>query len=145
MQNWLDSPWIQLPCTTQAMWHAKGHFEVPGYYGDYWYVWATFDGVTYYTMKANYGDFGSCTGWSGSYNTGVELSTLVYDTVPVVWPQYNFQFEIAMFTDGDGCGVNPPSVGGGVGIEFDDFLVDGTTCPSPVEEQSWGRVKSMFK
>jgi hypothetical protein len=143
MQNWLDSPWISfcpspVPGPGVAKWHAKGHFEIAGYYGDYWYVWATFDGVNYYTLKANYGDFGGCSGWSTSYNNGVELSTLT----GVTWPQYNVQFEIAMYTDGDGT---QPTIGGCAGIVFDDILLDGTVCPSPTENQSWGNIKSMFR
>ena len=38
MQNWLDTPWIHLSGSEDATWHAKGHFEVAGYDGDYWTV-----------------------------------------------------------------------------------------------------------
>lgn len=137
MQNWLDSPWINLWGAYDARWHAKAHFEVAGYDGDYWYVWATFDGVTYYTLKANYGDMGSCTGWSTSYANGVNLCTLPGG------PSWVTQVQIshAMYTDAN---ATLPTAGGCCGIVFDDILFDRTS-PCPVDHNSWGSVKALFR
>ncbi|MBM3307494.1 MAG: hypothetical protein FJY74_04130 [Candidatus Eisenbacteria bacterium] len=143
MQNWLDSPWIDVSYAVEAKFSAKGHFEIPGYYGDYWYVWATFNGIDYYTLWANYGDFGACSGWSTSYNNGKTLHTLAG------WPANpegrQVQIEIAMYTDAAGTDI--PSVGGTIGICFDDLTVSGTweEPPNPVSEQSWGRIKAQYR
>ncbi|MBM3307493.1 MAG: hypothetical protein FJY74_04125 [Candidatus Eisenbacteria bacterium] len=141
MQNWLDSPWIGVyygPFSWEGVkWSCKAHFEVAGYDGDYWYVWATFDGVNYYTLKANYGDFGGCSGWSGSYNSGVRL-----DTLPGWQPDVQrVQIRHAMFTDSNGT---QPTIGGCCGIVFDDILVIGF-LHTPVERSSWGRIKAQFQ
>ncbi len=59
------------------------HFEVPTRDDDRMSIYCTFDGIDYYLLKAYWGDFGICYGWSGcwAYN-GFDVTALAAG-----WPQ----------------------------------------------------------
>jgi hypothetical protein len=88
-------------------------------------------------LKANYGDFGSCSGWSTSYSTGVNLCTLPGGPAAPDWVQISH----TMYTDSNGTLATG---GGSCGIVFDDILIDGT-ARSPAKRDSWGSVKALFR
>ena len=136
LQNWLDTPWIDISsawnyCVLRTM----VHFEVPTVDNDYLARWVTYDGVTYYQLNASWGDFGMCSGWSGSYwSIGKQLDLLT------PWPQSQVQVSHAFYTTANGCG---PGAGGGAGVAIDNVLLEGPHVA--VEERSWGSIKAMYR
>ncbi|MFH1689746.1 MAG: hypothetical protein ABIE42_05845, partial [Candidatus Eisenbacteria bacterium] len=47
-----------------------------------------------------------------------------------------------MYTTDNGCG---PGAGGDAGVMIDDVSFRGPLAGTPVEEQSWGSIKAMYK
>ena len=58
LQNWLDSPWIDISEAWSCKLRSAVHFEVPTVDNDYIARWVTYDGVNYYQLNASWGDFG---------------------------------------------------------------------------------------
>jgi hypothetical protein len=136
LQNWLDTPWIDIHTAYDyCLLRTMVHFEVPTVDDDYLARYVTYDGVTYYQLNASWGDFGTCSGWSGSYwTTGKQLDMLT------PWPQDRLQVSHVFHTTANGCG---PGAGGGAGITIDNVQVEGRWVP--VEERSWGGIKAMYR
>jgi hypothetical protein len=137
LQNWLDSPWINSTGYITCLLRSMMHFEVPTIDNDYLARWVTYDGVGYFQLNASWGDFGTCSGWSGSYwTTGKQL-----DIVYPPWPQAQVQISHAFYTTANGCG---PGAGGGAGITIDNVQLEGEPY-SPVESRSWGGIKALYR
>jgi hypothetical protein len=110
--------------------------EVPAVTSDNVVHKVTVDGGTvWYHLGAWVGDFGGCDGWSSNGVNGEILE----DIVPPPWG--DFIYKIQMNTDDGGCG---PGTAGGAGVNLDGFGVF-VTEGSPVEESSWGSIKSLFR
>jgi hypothetical protein len=135
LQNWLDSPWIDVSMAATCVLRGMYHFEVPTVDNDYMARWVTYDGINYYQLNASWGDFAQCSGWSTSYYNGKVLSTLT------PWPQSQVQISHAFYTTSNGCG---PGGGGGAGVTIDNVWLEGEEI-SPVESRSWSGIKSMFR
>ncbi|MBD3367925.1 MAG: hypothetical protein GF405_07120 [Candidatus Eisenbacteria bacterium] len=134
LDNSLISPAVNIAgssvCTLRFLLHA----EVPTVDNDYWTEEVTVDGGSTWVMTgAWWGDFGQCDGWGTSGISGTDLSPLL--------PGTTFQFRLSFYTTDNGCG---PGAAGGAGIMLDDTWLEDWTG-SPVEETTWGAVKSMFR
>ena len=134
LDNSLISPAVNIVgssvCTLRFLLHA----EVPTVDNDYWVEEITVDGGSNWVVTgAWWGDFGQCDGWGTGGIAGVDLSPLL--------PGTSFQFRLTFYSTDNGCG---PGAAGGAGIMLDDLWVEDWTG-SPVEETTWGAVKSMFR
>jgi len=134
LDNSLISPAVNITgssvCTLRFLLHA----EVPTVDNDYWTEEITVDGGSnWYMTGAWWGDFGQCDGWGTGGIDGVDLSPFL--------PGSSFQFRLTFYSTDNGCG---PGAAGGAGIMLDDTWVEDWTG-SPVEETTWGAVKSMFR
>ncbi len=138
LQNALFSPVIALPYAAESCTvHFFLHSEVPTYEDDYYAYYGTTDGVDYYSFGGWWGDFGQCDGWGSTpLGPGFSLTSL---TTP---PFYSAGAMFIMYTSDDGCG---PGTAGGAGIMLDDFWFEGTELVVPVEENSWGGIKAMYR
>jgi hypothetical protein len=135
LQNWLDTPWIDISDAGTCTHRSYVHVEIPTVDNDYFTCDVTFDGITYYNLRAAWGDFEACTGWSGNAQTGWAI-----DGLAAGWPQSQCQFEWTFFTTDNGCG---PGAAGGAGMTIDDVWLEGET--SSVEERSWGGIKALYR
>jgi hypothetical protein len=135
LQNWLDTPWIDISGAGTCTHHSLVHVEIPTVDNDYFTCDVTFDGTNYYNLRAAWGDFGTCDGWSGNAVTGWPI-----DALAAGWPQTQCQFEWTFWTTANGCG---PGTAGGAGMTIDDVSLDGEA--SPVEARSWGGIKAMYR
>jgi len=113
------------------------HSEVPTVDNDYWTFYGTIDGgTTWVGIASLWGDFGSCDGWGTTGIEGLDLGLACGGP-----PYGDTAFQIRFFTTDNGCG---PGAAGGAGIMLDDTWFEGLD-ESPVEEQSWGAIKSFFR
>jgi len=135
LQNWLDSPWIDVSMAATCLLRAAVHFEVPPIDNDYMARWVTYDGVNYYQLNATWGDAAACNLWSSSYYAGKQLDVLT------PWPQSQVQVSHAFYTTANGCG---PGAAGGAGVTIDRVWLEGEVI-SPVQAKSWGSIKSMYR
>ncbi len=94
--------------------------------------------MNYYQLNASWGDFGTCYGWSGAYLDDRQAARRP-DSAGL---QMQVQISHAFYTTANGCG---PGAGGGAGVTIDDMRLEGTPGPSPVESQSWGSIKAMYR
>ena len=134
LNNSLISPAVSIvgagTCTLRMLLHA----EVPTVDNDYWTEEVSVDGGgSWATTGAWWGDFGSCDGWGTSGISGIDISSFL--------PGTEFQFKLTFYSTENGCG---PSAAGGAGIMLDDTWLEDWTG-SPVEEQSWGSIKAMYR
>jgi hypothetical protein len=127
-------PVSAMSCTA----HFYMHFACPTLEDDFINYAVTTNGVDYYDIGGWWGDFGSCDGWgSTGVNIGFDVGQF---TTP---PFFSAGFMFTMVSSDDGCG---PGLGGDAGFMIDDFWFEGVPhIPVPVEETSWGSVKSMFR
>ena len=134
LNNSLISPAVSIvgagTCTLRMLLHA----EVPTVDNDYWTEEVSVDGGgSWATTGAWWGDFGSCDGWGTSGISGIDISSFL--------PGTEFQFKLTFYSTENGCG---PGAAGGAGIMLDDTWLEDWTG-SPVEEQSWGSIKAMYR
>ena len=113
------------------------HSEVPTVDNDYWTYLATIDGGTTWVAIASFwGDFGQCDGWGTAGISGLDIG------LNCGGPPYgDTAFELRFYTTDNGCG---PGAAGGAGIMLDDTWFEGQD-ESPVEEESWGAIKSFYR
>jgi hypothetical protein len=136
LQDALFTPVIPvsaMSCTA----HFAQHFAIPTVDNDYIAYYGTCDGLNYYGIAAYWGDFGSCDGWGGTaYNIG-------FDVGQFCTPPFNHAgFMWVMNTTDNGCG---PAGGGDAGAMIDDFWFEGEEYIVPVENESWGGIKAMYR
>ena len=134
LNNSLISPAVSIvgsaTCTLRMLLHA----EIPTVDNDYWTEEVSVDGGGSWTMTAAFwGDFGQCDGWGTSGINGYDISPLLPGTA--------FRYKITFYSTDNGCG---PGAAGGAGIMLDDTWLEDWTG-SPVEEQSWGSIKAMYR
>ena len=134
LNNSLISPAVSIvgagTCTLRMLLHA----EVPTVDNDYWTEEVSVDGGgSWATTGAWWGDFGSCDGWGTSGISGIDISSFL--------PGTQFQFKLTFYSTENGCG---PGAAGAAGIMLDDTWLEDWTG-SPVEEQSWGSIKAMYR
>ncbi|MCK4680806.1 hypothetical protein KAT82_06745, partial [bacterium] len=134
LNNSLISPAVNIAgsliCTLRMLLHA----EVPTVDNDYWTEEVTVDGgANWVQTGAWWGDFRQCDGWGTAGIAGVDISDFLPGTA--------FQFKLTFYTTDNGCG---PGEAGGAGIMLDDTWLESWSA-SPVEQQSWGSIKAMYK
>ncbi|MCK4915781.1 MAG: hypothetical protein KAS89_06395, partial [Candidatus Eisenbacteria sp.] len=134
LNNSLISPAVNIvgagTCTLRMLLHA----EVPTVDNDYWTEEVSVDGGGTWVMTgAWWGDFGSCDGWGTSGIAGIDISDFLPGTA--------FQFKLTFYSTDNGCG---PGSAGGAGIMLDDTWLESWSA-SPVEDSSWGSIKSMYR
>lgn len=134
LNNSLMSPAIDIAGSASCTLRMLIHAEVPTVDDDYWTEHVSTDGgANWHQISAFWGDFGQCDGWGTSGIDG-------YDLTPYL-PGTTLYYLITFHTTDNGCG---PGAAGGAGIMLDDIWVEDWTG-SPVEETSWGRVKSLYR
>ncbi|MBD3367217.1 MAG: hypothetical protein GF405_03445 [Candidatus Eisenbacteria bacterium] len=139
LDNSLTTPYVDLDaldavtCTVRFYLHS----EVPTVDNDYWTYYGTIDGGTTWVGIASFwGDFGQCDGWG---STGIDGLDLGFNCGGP--PFGDTAFQVRFFTTDNGCG---PGSAGGAGIMLDDTWLEGLD-ESPVDETSWGAIKSFFR
>jgi hypothetical protein len=141
LQNALFSPMAELSgvdytAASSCTCHFAAHFAIPTVDNDYCAFYGSC-GADYYGIAAYWGDFGSCDGWGGTaYNIGFDVGQFCtgdFTHAGFMW---------IMYTTDNGCG---PAGGGDAGIMIDDVWFEGIPAMTPVEDSSWGSIKSMYK
>jgi len=142
LNNGLFTPMVELSgddyaCAYSCTAHFAAHFAIPTVDNDYCAFYGSC-GADYYGIAAYWGDFGSCDGWGGgAYNTGFDVGQFCTGDI------FDAGFLFIMCTTDNGCG---PGGGGDAGIMIDDFWYEGVPgCVVPVEDSSWGSIKSMYR
>jgi len=136
LQNGLYSPLVDLTGALSCTVHFAMHFATPTVDNDYLSMYGTADGVNYYSLGGWWGDFGTCDGWGGvAYNTGFDITQ--FDD----YPYTSGGFLWVMNTTDNGCG---PAGAGDAGMMIDDIWFEGVH-EDPVEEASWGSIKSIYR
>lgn len=142
LQNWLKTPVIDItsfdpvaPCT---MYFVHQMF-MSGAYGGSWQEWGSNDGGMNWVR----------TGWwfGDQCEYGYALcGDFFLGTIPISWSGHTgtqmVQGKIVMLTDAFGNGPSPYC--NGAGVPVDDTWVE-VFEGSPVEESSWGKIKSMYR
>ena len=135
LQDALFSPGVDISGALSCTVHFAAHFAIPTVDNDYCAFYGS-AGYGYYGIAAYWGDFEACDGWGGgAYNTGFDITQ--FDA-----PPYGVGgFLWIMYTTDNGCG---PAGGGDAGIMIDDVWFEGAPIV-PVEDSSWGSIKSMYR
>jgi hypothetical protein len=139
LDNSLITPFVDLDamnavtCTVRFYLHS----EVPTVDNDYWSYYATINGGSMWVGIASFwGDFGQCDGWG---TTGIDGLDVGFNCGGP--PFGDTAFMVRFYTTDNGCG---PGAAGGAGIMLDDTWFEGVD-ESPVQDESWGAIKSMFR
>lgn len=147
LRNGLYSPVIDLTpygtvvaCTV----HFAQHQAIPIVDQDFCQHLVTCDGQNYFNLgwlsTCNWllwGDFGQCDGWNGTlYNLGYDVGQFCSEGEIT-----HAGFLWVMHTTENGCG---PGEGGDAGVMIDDVWFEIEVL-NPVEEASWGQIKSLFR
>ncbi len=148
---WVASPLIDISnyaCVQGCTLYFVNQMFMSGAYGGSWQEWGTADGGANWTRTGWwYGH--QCQFGSGPYGPCDQFLT----TMPLVYPgnPYNgtlVGMKIVMLTDGLGNGCDQAACPLGYcssGMNFDDTWIEVTECPNPVEDSSWGKIKSMYR
>jgi hypothetical protein len=143
LQNWLQTPVIDIssygtaaPCTLYFVYQ----LFMSGAYGGSWQEWGTNDGgATWVRTGWWYGD--QC-----AYGYGPCDHFL--SEIPISWPGWYGTQQVAgkwiMLTDAVGNYADPTCPYLSAGITIDDTWIE-VFPPSPVEDSSWGKIKSMYR
>jgi hypothetical protein len=118
-----------LTCTLRMAIHA----EVPTVDNDGWLDAVRFDGGTWYSLGAWWGDFGACSGWGANGLNGEPLDAFL--------PASQVQYKITFTTTDNGCG---PGVAGGAGVNVDNTRFEGVD-EDAVVPRSWGAIKFLYR
>ena len=134
LNNWLQTPMVDISQAETCTLRMYIHAEVPTIDNDYWNNSVTFDGVEFYNLGSWWGDFGQCAGWGTAGIAGEVITDFL--------PQSQVAYRLTFHTTTNGCG---PGTAGGAGVNLDDTWFEGTLTQSPVEESTWGGIKSMYR
>jgi hypothetical protein len=147
LNNWLASPIVDISgyaCVQGCTLDFARQIHMSGAWGGSWQEFSTSDGgATWYQMGWWYGNqceygFLPCDWLSGGWSIIGPGAAPDGDYVGVMW---------VMLTDSGGNSCDPvacPNVCD-TSIYIDDVAFLVTECPSPVEESSWGHIKSMYR
>ena len=141
LDNWLMTPVQDItthaPATSCTLWHAQ-NWLMDASQGGSWQELGTADGgATWYITGWWHGN--ACVNYTSCAYFG-------YYPIPLTWPGHYDTGQVAaawrVLTDADGVS---PVVCGTAGLNMDEFFIEVSEPPSPVEESSWGKIKSMYR
>jgi hypothetical protein len=137
VQNWLRTPTVCLESAETCTTYFIIQFFTPTVDNDYWTETMYVDGVGT-QLHAWWGD--QC---DSGYDEYAHFGG-VADDVTALLPGLEGYHEWVYYTTDNGAG---PDVCNHAGITLDDIGFFGVGCPcqNPVEETSWGKVKSLYR
>jgi len=137
LQDALFTPLVDITGADACTAYVAIHFACPTVDNDYLSMYVTATGAGYYSIGGWWGDFGSCDGW-GSTGLDIGFDCTQFD-VPEDFAWAGMVF-IQYTTDNGISGAG----GGDAGFMLDDlrFMIPEGV---PVEEASWGSIKSMYR
>jgi hypothetical protein len=135
VQNWLRTPTIDISSAATCTTYFVIQFFTPTVDNDYWTETMVVDG-TPTQLHAWWGDQCDAGYTSADHFGGVA------DDVTALLPGNLGYHEWCYYTTDNGAG---PDVCGRAGITLDDIGFFGELVATPVQESTWGRVKSMWR
>ena len=138
VQNWLRTPTVDISSAATCTTYFVIQFFTPNVSPqDYWTETIVIDGLATQLH-----------GWVGDQcdagYTSADHFGGIADDITALLPGSEAYHEWAYYTTDDGAG---PDICNRAGITLDDigFFGEGCPCQNPVDETSWGKVKSMYR
>jgi len=133
LNNSLITPVVDISGALTCTLRMAIHNEVPMVDNDGWFDAVSFNGATWYTLGAWWGDFGVCDGWGANGFDGEPLDAFL--------PASQVQYKVTFTTTDNGCG---PGLAGGAGINVDNTRFEGVH-EDAVEPMSWSAIKFLYR